>query len=144
MEIGWFFITIAVTVLWCLGWYTITQEGQILGFVRKWLVKKEILEINLDKLKALHPSEQQFYRQTIYEEDGERTVLYVRENISYPWYGKPIATCVKCLSSIHGTLVFWFMVWNYDLMQGKTVFVFWVMNCIISSFLNDYFYAKRK
>lgn len=77
-------ITLICTVLFCLGWRIVTDEGQLLYFIKK------PFEDNYNRINALT----ELGKKT----PISRTVIY--------YIGKPFVMCITCMASIWGTVIF--------------------------------------
>ena len=87
-----YFETLLATVLFCLGWRMVTDEGQILNFLRKTFDKAWD---NID-----------FYENKIQVLDCTHYKRLLKLNKFIAYIGKPLVTCITCLSSVWGVSVF--------------------------------------
>ena len=59
-------------------------------------------------------------------------------------WGKPIITCVSCLPSIHGTIIYWTLYKSlcFNPVHIENYFIFWPLAVVSSSFLSAYLWKK--
>lgn len=98
-----FVFTLFWTVTFCLGWRIVTNEGQLLHWIRKPFENiGNKLELYQDKLKLniqqnginFRLSEQKYYSQLII---WCKFVIFI---------GKPFVLCITCMASVWGATVF--------------------------------------
>jgi len=101
---------VATVVFWCLGFYTITQQGNIGYFIRK----------PFDMIKN-------------YDGEGNRIYKIPR------WISDPLATCITCVSSVHGILIF--VLLNF---LKAIEFNLWVLllGCVMASFIQTFIWVS--
>ena len=91
-------ITLAWTVLFCLGWRIITSEGQILYFIRKPFediyTDYEVLKERLEHFKKFDKSLVKSLKNEILK---HKLIMVV---------SKPIVLCITCFASVWGVIVF--------------------------------------
>src|SRR6185369_1018256 len=75
-------------------------------------------------------------------------------SLTYPvyrfpeWFRKPMISCVECMPSIYGSIIWWtfnllqtgLWAWTDKILVAKLVF--WVIYIISLSWINKYFYRK--
>ena len=91
-------ITLFWTVLFCLGLYTITQEGQILHFLRK------PFDNNSSNLEVINERLNHF---KLFDKSLVGSVKWIvikRKLIQI--IGKPFIHCITCMASIWGLIMF--------------------------------------
>lgn len=69
-----------ITSFWCVGFYTITRSGKILSFISNWFERTREIKDN-PKLEGV-------------------------EYIIPSWIANPIVSCIYCLASFHGLLIY--------------------------------------
>lgn len=115
-------IALICTVLFCLGWRIVTDEGQLLYFIKK------PFEDNYNRINALT----ELGKKT----PISRTVIY--------YIGKPFVMCITCMASIWGTIIFWTINAIAPSLIGDflsisenhfSLMLLWVWNCIAASFI---------
>lgn len=113
-------ITLLWTILFCLGWRIITDEGQILYFIRKPFedinseYDKEKIELAYRFDKSLVPS----------------LKWKALKHKLMETFGKPFVLCITCFASIWGVTVF-------VALNGlnKDLIVPLILNCVSASFI---------
>lgn len=104
-------ITLISTVLFCLGWRIVTDEGQLLYSIRKYFELKSALN-------------QRDFRES----------FTLSENIHY-YIGKPLVLCITCMASIWGVTVFIYLNGiSYSLIVPM------LFNSICASFIQTFIY----
>lgn len=92
-------LTLFWTVLFCLGWRIVTDEGQILYFIRKpfddAFTNKDCTE---ERLKLAHQINNKSLADAL-----NKTLLKHKLIIAI---GKPFVLCITCFSSVWGVSVF--------------------------------------
>jgi len=63
------------------------------------------------------------------------------EKAKEKWWSKPIFSCVKCQSSLYGTITFWPVVVRVYGFHWEEIFV-WVVDMFCLVYLNYYIYKK--
>jgi len=117
--------TLAWTVLFCLGLRIITDEGQVLHFLRKpfdnAFSDAEVLE-ERQKLLQQCNGDPYLIKQLSYSIAANRLLFYI---------GKPVVTCITCYGSVWGFAVF-------SLMNSITAdnVPYLIINCFSAAFLN--------
>lgn len=113
-------ITLAWTVLFCLGWRTVTDEGQLLYFIRKFfednqadLEHKEV-QLDFDKSSDL--------------------IRQIRRHKLLYFIGKPLVMCITCMASIWGTVIYLHFNWQSFGISELLI------NCICASFIQTFIY----
>lgn len=111
---------LAWTILFCLGWRIITDENQILYFIRKYFEDNHVeYDYKIERIKM----------------DGE----YRKELLQFEilWHqviqfiGKPLVICITCMSSIWGVVIFLLLTTNFT-WTGM------ILNCVCASFIQTF------
>jgi hypothetical protein len=101
------------TVAFCLGWRTVTSEGQLLYFIRKYF---EDIESDIEHK----------------EDIGLKCNLWIR---LLNFIGRPFVICITCMASIWGITI-------YLLLTKDFTVVAMVLNCFAASFIQTFIYKK--
>lgn len=113
-----YFSILTVIVFWCVGFYRVTRKGMILGFMSDWAEKTREIKNNpnLEGVEYIIPS----------------------------WISNPIVSCIFCIASVHGFLVYatYFMFSDLQWTWGNTLVV--VPLCVSASALNGLVYGILK
>lgn len=123
-------LTIVLTSLFCLGWSIITDNGNILEWIRKPF-EDSIDEINQyeNRLSILEK----------FDKSNKELIGYLKRKIFYNkvvyYFGKPFVLCITCYSSIWGFSVF---VALNGLHLSTIPHI--IINCISAAFLNTLIY----
>lgn len=122
-------ITLFWTVLFCLGWRIVTDEGQILYFIRKpfddAFTDKDYTE---ERLKLAHQINNKPLADAL-----NKTLLKHKLIITI---GKPFVLCITCFASIWGVSVF-------VALNGldEHLIIPLVLNCFCAAFLNTFIWS---
>lgn len=123
-------LTLFWTVAFCLGWRIVTDEGQLLNFLRKPFDdaitnaevyeerRRVLLQFNTDK-ELIDVLEQRiFFAKLIY------------------YIGKPFILCITCMASVWGFVVF-------VSLNGfnETQITRLIINCISASFIQTFIWS---
>ena len=78
--------------------------------------------------------------------DGHFDFIYE----AYPWYYKPLFTCITCMSSLWGSAYYWIISLGLFLGNSETLtiskgmfvslVIFWPITCVSCAFLNTLLY----
>jgi hypothetical protein len=118
-------ITLIWTVLFCLGWRIITDEGQLLYFIRK------PFEHDLDHDKEQIQLAEQFNKSSV--DDLKRTLLKHKLIVTI---GKPFVLCITCMASIWGITVFVAL----NGLHEDLIFPL-ILNCVSASFIQTFIWS---
>ncbi len=91
-------VTLFWIVAFCLGWRIVTDEGQLLHFIRK------PFDTNWNHLETILTRIEHFEKYDKSLVDALKWTLLKHKLINY--FGKPFVLCITCFASIWGTLVF--------------------------------------
>lgn len=108
------------TVLFCLGWRIITDEGQLLYSIRKLF---EDIESDYD----YHLEREKNFGEKInnYKKFTSKLLMFV---------GKPFVICITCMSSFWGCLIYWYMTTEFIIINMG-------INCICASFIQTFIWV---
>lgn len=109
-------LTLFFTVAFCLGLTIITQEGQLLYFVRKPFVDLDIMIENFQALKL-----------------SKCKIFFLK--LKY-FIGKPLIGCITCMASVWGAAIF-LSLNDFDLVKL-------IINCISASFIQTFIWELYK
>lgn len=98
-------------VFFCLGWRIVTDEGQLLYFIR------EPFENNLNRVNALKELSTKIPKW--------RTAIY--------YIGKPFVLCITCMASIWGTIIYTSLADTFSLK-------YLILHCFSASFIQTVIY----
>lgn len=116
--------TLICTVLFCLGWRMVTDDGQLLYFIREFFKDCETDNEHLESTIAFSPKEN--YRKI-------ETKIFINKALIL--FGTPFVLCITCMSSIWGITVFYF----YHIVTLQAFGQYWFLelafNCIAASFI---------
>lgn len=116
-------MTISITVLFCLGWRIVTDEGNLLYFIRKPF---EDMQDNLEMNEEL------------YSRYKNPTIFYRIQKLKTKLYlAKPFVLCITCFGSLWGAAI-------YLTLNGISVaqIPYLIINCIASSFIQTYIWLE--
>ena len=99
-----------ITVVFCLGWSTITSEGNLLYFLKK------PFERNYDKLELSRLN----------------GFINVKQELTH-FIGKPFILCITCMASIWGITIYSLTIENFTI-SGM------IINSVSASFLQTFIY----
>jgi len=97
------------TVLFCLGWRIVTDEGQLLYFLRK------PFENNDSRIEALELLQ-------------KKVPPY---NVLMHYFGKPFVMCITCMASIWGVIVYTNVCTVFE-------WKYLILNCVAASFIQTF------
>lgn len=125
-------ITLFWTVLFCLGWRMVTDEGQLLHFIKRPF---------LDSLDFIENYEDKMLLAKTYDKPSvdvlKRSLL--KHKLIY-YIGKPFVLCITCYASLWGITVFVTLNGlNSDLIAPL------ILNCVSASFIQTFiwnFYGR--
>lgn len=117
-------LTILITVLFCLGWRIITDEGNLLYFIRK----------PFEKALDSYEMNKELYAKFKYSKDVKRRVLFLKFIV---FISKPFVLCITCFGSLWGAAI-------YLTLNGISVsqIPYLIINCIAASFIQTYAWLK--
>lgn len=83
---------------------------------------------------------------------SDEFLLYLTEPVyTFPaWIRKPLSQCPTCMSSVYGSLLYWFVIaqakgiFAWSLKENLAKFGFWIIFCLILACGNDYLSQKLK
>lgn len=150
--ITWYFFSIAIICLFCLGWRTITDEGKILYFIRKQFDPRilQVHRIKFEEWNGLDAEEKKLWtpvkvpvHSNVVKYEYERPVYYEK-----PWWADPFVYCVVCMPSFWGTLIYIlsaiFILPQMTVTLHWSIVVFLFIPVIIScSFINGFFWSLK-
>ena len=141
-------LMVIIISLWCCGFRAITGEGMILYFLRQPFESNDngIMNIFKARLEAIEidegllytdvpvsglPKEEHNRRQTEITLDAKRARNKLKDISSTVAYiMKPFILCVTCMSSIHGTFIYWWIAPVFDPQV-------WLISIIAAAFVNS-------
>jgi hypothetical protein len=112
------------TVLFCLGWRMVTDDGQLLYFI------KEPFESNYKRMTGLIQLQETDFSDTRQHEINQRKTLN--------YLGKPFVLCITCMASIWGVTIFYFFHVVMSQPFGHYWFLELTFNCIAASFIQTF------
>lgn len=119
-------ITLFWTIVYCLGLRIITDEGQLLYFLRKPF---ENIDLDYDKEKL--ELAKRFDQSLV---DALKWTL-LKHKLMY-YFGKPFVLCITCMASIWGVAVF-------VSLNGFTLdlTIPLILNCVSASFIQTFIWS---
>lgn len=114
--------TLFFTVAFCLGWRIITDEGQILYFIRKFF---EDCQSDNDHLATKEIT------RTI------ATQIFINKVLIF--VGTPFVLCITCLASIWGTIIFITLCGIHPTYASIAALI---LNCVSASFIQTFIWKK--
>lgn len=133
---GQLFETIFATVIFCLGWRIVTDEGNLLYFIRK------PFERAIDNAEMFE--EKQKMLQKFGSFSDKELAKYLQKKITFNrllyYIGKPFVLCITCFGSVWGFSVF-------VALNGLHLYTIpqLIINCVSASFIQTFIwklYAK--
>ena len=109
-------LTLFFTVAFCLGLTIISQDGQLLYFLRKPFVD---LDVMIENFEALRLNKWKIY------------LLKIKYQL-----GKPLIGCITCMASVWGAVIF-LSLNDFDLVKL-------IINCISASFIQTFIWELYK
>ena len=121
-------ITLFWIVAFCLGWRIVTDEGQLLHFIRK------PFDDNYNALEQINERLEHFKRYDKTLVAGLKWTLLKHKLINY--IGKPFVLCITCFASIWGVTVF-------VALNGLTIDLIptLIITCVSASFIQTFIYS---
>ncbi len=117
-------LMITVISLWCCGFRAITGEGMILYFLRQPFESKDgVMNLFQPHIERYKKRNHQPYPDVYLDRTKRRT-----EVLKYIM--KPFILCVTCMSSIHGTFIYW---WISPVFDPQV----WLISIICAAFVNS-------
>lgn len=130
MENTQILFTLFCTVVFCLGWREVTDEGNLLYFLRKpfegLYSKIENKEFMITDLKS--ETNRNYALLSIYSQDLSWLKLIY-------YFAKPTVLCITCMASVWGCVVFIYFNGISTHLIGYLIF-----NCISASFIQTFIY----
>lgn len=116
-------LTILITVLFCLGWRIITDEGNLLYFIRKPF---ESMYENLEMNEELYA---RYKNPTVYNR-----IYKLKRKI---FIAKPFVLCITCFGSLWGAAIF-------VTLNGISIaqIPYLIINSVAASFIQTYVWIK--
>lgn len=141
METIQILFTLFCTIVFCLGWRMVTDEDQLLYFLRKPF---ENLSVEIDNQRFIYtdminapsPNHQEIQKQYY-----KIVLLQIKLLIV-----KPLILCITCMASVWGAIVFYFCsIFHFNNIISFHLLPYLTFNCIAASFIQTFIwklYAK--